>query len=219
MRSALLLGALIIGLWPSRAVACREVSYVEEEARTLPSRPTIHVHIARRDGRLPTFARPDGTLVPYRIKIDFGDPSTMAVDLDIDHGVLVVRPGTGPTRTFEIDPFMTPHTRSIYTLDHAPDGTRWHHQWFEVDSDAEWFRVDDADGSHYEIVTAGNRVPGDFTTHDRPARITALYPDGTEELIYDFHFDEEPSSPWAALALAGIAAAFTKIRRFPSSLT
>jgi hypothetical protein len=145
----------------------------------VPSHPSLFVHVGS-DGpsEMPLFATPDGQ--PIRIanvtSIQSSDHgwNLKRIDLDIETGEIVVRyPGKAiPVARYTVDPSFTPKTR---TVEVRPAGiTLW------IDSDAVVFRVDDR--NIYPDQFNNARV---YVSTGRRQRITALYPNGTEEVIYD----------------------------------
>lgn len=189
---AILIAAALLSLAPSgsEAEACRPVdltmvqgsrnvlgTYDEPSKPIVPSRPSFFVHLGS-DGPqgMPRFSTLDGR--PIRVtkvtRIQDELWNLQRIELDIDQGGIVVRyPGNDtPVATYSIDPSFTPRTRSVEVL---PAGiTLW------IDSDAVAFRVEGQvflpehfNNGRVHVVTG------------RKQRVVALYPNGTEEVIYD----------------------------------
>ena len=125
---------------------------------------------------MPRFSTLDGRPIAFKNVVAIQDDywNLKRVDLDIDQGVIVVRyPGNDtPVATYSIDPSFTPRTRSVEVL---PAGiTLW------IDSDAVAFRVEGQVFSPEHFNNGRVRV-----VTGRKQHVVALYPNGTEEVIYD----------------------------------
>jgi hypothetical protein len=203
---ALVLAALVTAAVPSRnAEACwdrLDETYLLGNARTLPAHPSLFLHLARDSATdLPVFTRLDGTPIPYRLS-QANTPGILLlrIDLDIVAGAMEIRfPNSDvPSRFVLVDAIAKPRTRRVDVVQEARDGTPWKYPWIAVDTDAELLRVERSDGVNH---TVWFRPGGDFTTSGH-ARITALYSDGTEELILDYRPPSPRNDKWPLAALA-----------------
>lgn len=165
-------------VWGTRA---EHGSRDESPELHVPARPSFFVHVGKGPKDLgptgmPLFLTPDGT--PIRIArivpIQRGNWNLQRVDLDIDHGVVVVRFAGREEDyrpTYTVDPAFVPRTRTVELL---PTGMT-----LSVDSDAVAFRVDR--GSPWPVSFNDGQVH----LSGKKQRVVALYPNGTEEVIYD----------------------------------
>jgi hypothetical protein len=213
VRGLILAGILVAALPSRQSEACEytlDETYVLGDARPLPAHPSLFVHLGRDSTPgLPTFAHLDGTPIPYHLSVA-NVPGLLLwrVDLDIAAGAIEIRipNGAEPSKIVRVDPDLKPHTRVIDVIQTGSDGTPWRFPWVEADTDAELLRVEQGDGKNYTVWLPPNETRGDFTTFGRGARITALYPDGTEALIFDYrpphpNNDKSPLGPLALLSL------------------
>ena len=154
--------------------------YGEISVTAVPSYPSVYVRPRgprRVDG--PTFSLLNGTLVPVRRveQVDvvnaWGYRTAMwRVELDVRAGIVLV--GDGLFSEIEIllvSPAVVPRTRSVTQ---AADGL------LRVDTDAAVLRVDEADGTSRNVLADSARLAGKIL-------VVAIYPDGTEEVIYRYH--------------------------------
>lgn len=153
----------------------------------VPPRPRFFVK-----GALPRFTTQGGEPMAYTHAVIDEDGDISRVDLDVTEGWIRVE-YPNYEETFWIDPALRPKTRSLTReVVLAPRSFDFEDQHsFRIDSDAIAFRFDD------EVV---------FNQHttmypaDSPRRITALYADRTEQVIYE----REPLGAGRAYLLAGI---------------
>lgn len=185
-----IIAAAILCSLPSPADACKASdltmvrgarsvlgTYDEPSKAIVPSRPSFFVHLGSEGPKgMPRFSTRDGTPIAIKkvVPIQHEYWNLQRVDLDIDQGAIVVRlPGNDtPVATYSIDPSFAPRTRSVEVL---PAGiTLW------IDSDAVAFRVEGKIFMPEQFNDGRVRV-----VTGRKQRVVALYPNGTEEVIYD----------------------------------
>jgi len=186
------LAILIVAGATVRAVACPELDLdkiasggpttlaeslgpFKAVVRAVPSRPSLYFHRGKDESRPPpTFTDEDGRPIAY-VPVDTGIPEyPLRFDLAIDSGTIIN--SVSDHVRYEVEPGMTPHTRSVKV-----------HRWngyvvIEVDSDAALLRFEHAGTTRFE-----SNLPPSFTRYfdTMDVRITALYANRTEEVIFD----------------------------------
>ena len=143
--------------------------------RAVPSRPSLYFHRGEDESRPPpTFTDEDGRPIAS-VRVDTGIPEyPVRFDLAITAGTII--DSEYEEQQYEVAPGMTPHTRSVHE-----------HRWngcvmIELDSDAALLRFEYAGEMWFE-----SNWPPSFVRYFDPTnvRITALYADRTEEIIFD----------------------------------
>jgi hypothetical protein len=174
---------------------------------TIPARPSFYGTVAPNGvNDLPVFTRRDGSVIPHSAPRRVAK-NVYRVDLAIDEGDVFVqsrRANFAPTQ-FVIDPSFVPRTRNK-TVETDLIGT-----WLRLDSDAVALRTERADGT-IEIETNSSPV---VLAEDK-VRITALYGDGREEVIFarpSFSRSSDQRGSTVALLLAALAVSAALARR------
>lgn len=150
----------------------------DDEPRTIvPAYPSLFV-VLGADGPqdMPVFSTGDGAHIAIRhvTSLSTYPHSIVRVDLDVFDGEIMVRlPGDDrPIASYVIDPTFRPRTRSVSA---RPTGMA-----LSVSSDAVAFRI---------LGRGRNTVQFNdghvFVEAGKQQRVLALYPNGTEEVIYD----------------------------------
>ena len=186
------LAAVLVAGAALRAGACPELDFDEVAAggptvvesgsgptrlwiRAVPSRPSVYWHHGADSSEPPpTFTDDDGRVIPY-VPVYTGIPSyPFRLDLWIDAGTVTIST-TDHTR-YEVEPGMTPHTRSVKV-------EPWNgYNVITVDSDAALLRYD-VDGATWFESNWPPAFTRYFETND--VTITALYADRRSEVIFD----------------------------------
>jgi len=178
-------------LMPAVAAAERAVDYTwvrgaamgegyDEPARAVvPPHPSLFVHLGS-DGPqgMPRFTTSAGAPIDIWSVTELQSGPWMSlsrVDLAIDEGTIQVWLGDGeePVQTYVIDPRFVPRTRSVAVR--PSGGSLW------VESDAVAFRFEVAGGNTI-YVSDGPHVQVDEGKYQR---VSALYANGREEIIFD----------------------------------
>src|SRR5262245_42266066 len=169
--------------------------------RAVPSRPSLYFHRGEDDSRPPpTFTDEEGRPIAF-VPVYTGIPEyPFRFDLAIDSGTIIdskyrhVR--------YEVAPGMTPHTRSVKDY-------RWNGLVvIEIDSDAALLRFEHAGNTWFE-----SNWPPSFTRYfdTMDVRITALYANRTEEVVFDRSVPHPPPDHRVAIvviAMLGVLALF-----------
>jgi hypothetical protein len=150
----------------------------EARSRIVPARPSFYGFLGPRGlDEVPVFTRPDGSAIPHSEPQPVRNAGGLyRIDVAIDDGVVVVQYpafNMDPER-FVVDRSFVPRTRRT-AVERDRTGT-----WLRVDSDAIALRVERADG-RFEIESDARLV---LLSPDK-VRLTALYGDGREELIFE----------------------------------
>ncbi|MBS1120795.1 MAG: hypothetical protein H6Q90_3023 [Deltaproteobacteria bacterium] len=167
--------------------------------RAVPSRPSLYFHRGEDEsGPPPTFTDEDGrpiasvpicTGIPeYPIRFDLAITAGTIINSEYDHV------------QYEVAVGMTPHTRSV--KDHRWNGF----VVIEIDSDAALLRFEHAGKTWFE-----SNWPPSFTRYfdTMDVRISALYANRTEEVIFDRSVPRPPPDHRVvivAIALLGVLA-------------
>lgn len=183
---AVLLAIALLGLassaWAERVVAdppriraARSFGYGDDPPNTIvPANPSMFIYADYGGSQeLPVFSTATGTPIAIRgVTYIPTAPWLKRVDLDIAEGQIIVRlPGrTTPLATYVVDPAFHPKTHLVDVKLNV----------LRVDSDAVAFR--DVHCDHNCIEFNDGLVSLD---HERAQRILALYPDGSEAVIYE----------------------------------
>lgn len=153
--------------------------------RAVPSRPSLYFHPGEDDSRSsPAFTDEDGSPAPY-VVVPTGIPEyPFRFDFAIGAGTLIDSK-YGHVR-YEVAPGMTPHTRSVKV-------SRWNgYVVIEIDSDAALLRYEHAGKTWFD-----SNWPPSFTRYfdSMDVRITALYANRTEEVIFDYYVPRPSPAP------------------------
>jgi hypothetical protein len=197
MRAALAIVILLAA--PVPAAACPSIDWDElaSGGDTVPAWPSLYFHRGEAGmGALPTFVDALGFPLAYAI-VDTGIPEfPIRFDFAMVSGP-IYEPGYS-AHHYRVDPEMTPRTRSVTT-------SRWNgHLEISIDSDAALLQFEEA-GTTWTMALSRPMTRW-FESDD--VRITAIYANRTEEVIYG----SPPAPvtpdrrPLVLLALLGITA-------------
>jgi len=172
------------------------------QIRAAPSRPSVFFHRGHDGGgQVPTFTEDDGTPIAV-VPVYTGIPEyPIRYDLAITSGTVV---NTQSARVrFEVSPGMTPHTREVRV-------DRWNGKLeIAVDTDAALLQFEE-NGSTW-TVACRQHMTRYFDSEG--VRITAIYADRTEEVIYGSATPVTPDRrPPLVLALLAVLGAFVARR-------
>ena len=143
------------------------------DIRAVPSRPSFYFHHGEDDRRLtPTFTEDDGTPIAVAVVYTGIPEYPIRYDLAITSGT-VVDTQYGRVR-FEVSPGMAPHTREVRA------GRRYDKLEIAIDTDAALLQFDV--GGETWTTSCRQRMTQYFDSED--IRITAIYANRTEEVIY-----------------------------------
>lgn len=165
------------------------------KVRAVPSRPSLYFHRGEDELRPPpTFTDEDGRPIAF-VPVYTGIPEyPIRFDLAITAGT-IINSEYGYER-YEVAPGMTPHTRSVKDY-------RWNgYVVVEVDSDAALLRFEHAGKTWLE-----SNWPPSFTRYfdTMDVRITALYANRTEEVIFDRSVPRPPTASDRRAVIIAIA--------------
>ncbi len=159
-------------------------------ARRVPSHPRIYLQTQNEGwARYPVFHRADGSTIPFVVE-PTPIEGVLVLTLAIDHGSVDVE-----FEHYEVPRLVvrasTAQTRRARRL--RPEGSQDH---WRIDSDTALFRIETPGQVEYRLANEELYV-------DAGATVTAIYPDGREEVLGggEYLYDLPLELPWWALGL------------------